>query len=229
MYTQVVVLALLLTGSVYVCQAQCYANLNQEVVTTYPQCANKPGASETAPFETLLRDLICDATCGPLYNATFYRLCPSPSVTALLLVEYYLAQCRVNANGQACYSFYNDSDIDMSVANNEALQLCSSSAQGACTDQCRARLMAISSYYGTCINSVFNSSYFRTFYELVPLFSYQLWTNCQVPVPVIGGGETVTTGPNDGMQSTSSAMTVVCLKIAIILAMILIFLTNSLI
>lgn len=214
MYTQAVVLVLLLAGSaVHVCQAQCYANVNQEVVTTYPQCANKPGASETAAFELILRDLVCDTTCGPLYNATFYRLCPSPVGIVFALIEYYEAQCRVNADGRVCYSFYNDSDIDMSVANMEALQLCSSSAQGDCTDQCRARLMAIGSYYGSCINSVFNSSYFRAFDPLVPLFSYQLWTNCQVPVP-----SPVYVGPEN---PTSSALAATSLKIVIMLAAVL--------
>ena len=170
------------------CQAQpCYADINQEVVTTYPQCANKPGSAETAPFEAILRDLVCDPTCGPLYNATFYWLCPSPIVSELLLVNYYLAQCRVNANGRACYSFYNDSDADMSIANNQAVQLCSSSVQqNTCSDQCKAQIMATKSYYGICINSVFNFTSFVVSNELLPLFSYQLWSNCGVPLPVTG-------------------------------------------
>ena len=207
MHTPVVVLALLLTGSIDMCQAQCYANINQETATTYPQCANQARAAETAPFEVVLRDLICDQTCGPLYNATFYRLCPSPSVSELLLVNYYLAQCRVNANGQACYSFYNDSEADMSVANNQAVQLCSSSMQSTCSEQCRAQLMAIKSYYGLCINSVFNFTFFSVSDDLLPLFSYQLWTNCGVSVPV-----------DEGVLPTSSALA--SLKVAVMLAML---------
>ena len=32
---------------------------------------------------------------------------------------------------------------------------------------------------------MFNSSYFHTFdYELLPLFTYALWTSCGVPIPV---------------------------------------------
>ena len=212
MYTQVVVLTLLLTGSFYVCQAQtCYANLNQAVGENYPQCADKSRAAETAPFEDTLRDLVCDPTCGPLYEATFFSLCPHRPAVGLLLVEYHLSLCKVNDNGQVCYTFYNDSEADMSVANNTVLQLCRSSAQGNCTDQCRAQLMAISSYYGTCINSVFNSTYFRIFDPLVPLFSYQLWTNCDVPVPVDGV-----------VPPTNSAIT--RLRIGIILAMLCVML-----
>lgn len=212
MYPPIAVLALLFFASFYdVCQAQnpCYADLNQQVATTYAQCGSKPGAAETAPFETVLRDLVCDSTCGPLYNATFYRLCPSPTVSELQLVSYYMAQCRVNANGQACYSFYNDSDADMSVANTQAVQLCSGSVQpSTCSEQCRAQLMAVKSYYGICVNSVFNLTIFP---ELLPLFSYQLWTNCGVSVPVYtGGGDTVTT--------PSSA--VACQKVAVMLAML---------
>ena len=188
----------------------CYDNINQEFVATYLQCADNPGATGTAPLEVFLGDLVCDPTCGPLYNSTFFSLCSSPSLVVRLLVEYYFVQCRVNANGRACYTFYNDSDIDMSVANNEALQLCNPSAQSnTCSDQCKARLMAIRNYYGVCVNSLFNSSYFQSFsYELVPLFSYRLWTNCEVPVPSSTGQGTE--------QPTSSAIT--CLKIAIILA-----------
>ena len=216
MYAPITVLTLLFIGSFHdnnMCWAQpCYEDINQQVISTYPECANKPGANFTAPFETFLRDLVCDPTCGPLFNATFYRLCPSPSISDLQLANYYLSQCRVNENGQACYSFYNNSEIDMSVANSTVLQLCSTSAQGACSDQCKDQLMAIRNYYGVCVNSVFNSSYFRTFYDLVPLFSYQLWTNCGVPVPVIGGGDTVTT------PSLSSAMA--SLKVVAMLAML---------
>lgn len=210
MYTIILVLALLLTGSM--CQEQpCYDMILQEVGSNYPQCASNARAAENGTFEDIFRDLICDPTCGPLYNATFYSLCPSPSMIDLLVNDYYLVQCRVNANGRACYSFYstNDSNVelDMSLANNEAIQLCSSSAQGTCSDQCRDRLVAIKNYYGVCGSSLYNSTYFRAFniINITSVFEYQLWTNCGVPVPVTGGGDTVTT-PNDGMQPTSSAM-----------------------
>ena len=220
MYAQVVVtvLALLISGSFDTRRAQCYVNINQEMATTYPQCATQANAANSEPFEIILRDLICDPTCGPLYNATFYRLCPSPSISELLLVNYYMAQCRVNANGRACYSFYNDSDADMSVANSQALQMCSSSIQqSTCSDRCRDQLMAIKNYYGVCLNSVLNFTFFAPSTELLPLFSYQLWTNCGVPVPAIGGGDTVTT------PSLSSAMA--SLKVAAMLAMLCAMLT----
>ena len=220
MYRPVAVLAMLLIGSFYdVCQAQpCYADLNQEVVSTYPQqCANKPGSADTAPFEEVLRDLVCDSTCGPLYNATFYQLCPSPTASGLELVNYYLAQCRVNANERACYSFYNDSDADLSVANSQAAQLCSTSVQqNTCSDQCKAQIMAINNYYGICINSVFNfSSSFVISNELLPLFTYQLWSNCGVPVPVTGSG-----GGDNIMPTSGDSSVVASMKVAAMLAML---------
>ena len=205
-------LALLLTGCA--CQQPCYESddrVFREVGANYPQCADKASAAENSTSqEDIFRDLICDPTCGPLYNATFHSLCPSPSVTDLIVIDYYLVQCRVNANGQACYTFYNTTDtrtvIDMSVANTEAVQECIGSAQGACSNQCKDRLMAIRNYYGVCGSSLYNSTYFRSFNftNITSLFSYQLWTNCGVSIPVSGGGEAVTT-PNDGMQTTGSA------------------------
>lgn len=59
---------------------------------------------------------------------------------------------------------------------------------GRCSDDCRNQLTAIGYHYGSCINSVFNSSYFHSFdYKLLPLFSYALWTSCGVliPMPII--------------------------------------------
>ena len=226
MYNTIRVLALLFTGSM--CQEPqqpCYDNILQEIGSNYPQCANNARAAENGTFEDIFRDLICDPTCGPLYNATFYALCPSPTMIDLLRLvnDYFLVQCRVNANGRVCYSFYttNDSNVylDMSLANSEALQLCRSSAQGTCSDQCRDRLVAIKNYYGVCGSSLYNSTYFRSFniINITSLFEYQLWTNCGVPVPVTGGGDTVTT-PNNAMRPTSSAMA--CLKVAVMLAML---------
>ena len=219
----ILVLALLLTGSV--CQEQpCYDNILQEVGSNYPQCANNARAAENGTFEDIFRDLICDSTCGPLYNATFYSLCPSPTMIDLLVADYYLVQCRVNANGRFCYSFYSTNDtntnLDMSLANNEALQLCNSSAQGTCSDQCRDRLVAIKNYYGVCGNSLYNSTYFRSFniINITSLFEYQLWTNCRVPVP---GDEVVPPVP----PTFSSALA--SLKVAVMLAMLCVMLAVS--
>lgn len=241
----ILVLALLLTGCA--CQQPCYESDDRvfhEVGANYPQCADKASAAENSTSqEDIFRDLICDPTCGPLYNATFHSLCPSPSVTDLIVIDYYLVQCRVNANGQACYTFYNTTDtrtvIDMSVANTEAVQECIGSAQGArCSNQCKDRLMAIRNYYGVCGSSLYNSTYFRSFNftNITSLFSYQLWTNCGVSIPVNGGGGGTTTvtrpvnmttpnavivttiTPNDRMQPTSSA--VARLRVAVMLAML---------
>ena len=186
-----------------VCQQPCYESDDRvfcEVGANYPQCADKASAAENSTSqEDIFRDLICDPTCGPLYNATFHSLCPSPSVTDLIVIDYYLVQCRVNANGRACYTLYNTTDtstvIDMSVANTEAVQECIGSAQGACSNQCKDRLMAIRNYYGVCGSSLYNSTYFRSFNftNTTSLFSYQLWTNYGVSIPVNGGGGGTTT------------------------------------
>ena len=191
MYTRLV-LALLLTGSFLAASGK--RTVRQDVnyctdddarnslyASTYPECARNLAAFER-PFEDTLRDLFCNATCGPLYASFFLERCTD--LVYQQLVQYYQLQCVVNEDGRPCYSFYNNSDIDMSVANPEAVTLCSSSATGACSDACAVRLEAIKDYYGTCINSVFNSTYFRfSGNDLPPLFQYRLWSNCGVSPP----------------------------------------------
>lgn len=156
--------------------------LNINFAATYPQCASNLDAFNE-PFEITLRDLFCNTTCGPLYKSFYLAQCTSP--TFQVLAMYYELQCNNNSNGMPCYSFYNNSEIDMRFASPEALQLCDSSIRNmVCSDGCRNQLVLIRNYYGSCVNSVFNSTYFKSFgYELLPLFSYQLWTSCEVPVP----------------------------------------------
>lgn len=163
--------------------------LNQNFGATYPQCASNLNAL-SQPFEITLRDLYCNTTCGPLYKTFFLSRCTSFSYR--LVVDYYVQQCVVNEAGMPCYSFYNDSEIDMTYASDQAIQLCNATIRGvgACSDECRQRLTAVGNYYGTCINSVFNSTYFRSFnYELLPLFSYRLWTTCGAPIPTSTGDQ----------------------------------------
>ena len=185
---------------------------NRNFAATYPQCASNLDAF-TKPFEITLRDLFCNATCGPLYKSFFFAQCTS--FTYRRVVEYYELQCNNNSNGMPCYSFYNDSEIDMSFASPEALQLCNSSIRSmVCSDSCRSQLISIKNYYGSCVNSVFNSSYFQSFgHELLPLFSYQLWTGCGVSVPA----ESAT-----GVPPTSSATHILSMKFAAIVILALI-------
>lgn len=190
---------------------------NRNFAATYPQCASNLNAF-TQPFEIPLRDLFCNSTCGPLYKTFFLAQCSS--LVYQLLVEYYELQCNVNANGMPCYSFYNDSEIDRSVANSESLQLCSSSMpeNNACSDACRNELTSIRNYYGSCVNSVFNSSYFRAGVDepLLPLFSYQLWTKCGVPLPTqqgSGGGTT----PAQVSPTSSATMSLTMFTVVFIL------------
>ena len=71
--------------------------------------------------------------------------------------------------------------------------------------------MAINNCYGICINSVFNfSSSFVISNELLPLFTYQLWSNCGVPVPV-----TEDDVPTSGDSSVMASM-----EVAVMLAML---------
>ena len=174
--------ALLLTSTLaVVTQAQTCSNVYETFIMDNPECRPEVGGG----FEADLRDLYCDETCGPMYRTYTFSVC-SASLSHTRLWDYYTSHCMVNADGRPCYSFYNGSETDMSLANNDALQLCTPSIQsGTCSDDCRNRLTAIGDHYGSCINSVFNSSYFHSFnYELLPLFSYTLWTSCGVPIPM---------------------------------------------
>ena len=188
---------------------------NRDFAEMYPQCASNLDAIQQ-PFEITLRDLYCNKTCGPLYESLFLSRCTSlsDSFTYRRLIDYYVLQCRVNEDGRPCYSFYNDSEIDMRLANQEAVNLCSSSQNSACSDACRARLEAISGYYGSCINSVFNSSYFQSFgHELLPLFTYRLWSNCEVPPPTAASVN----------PTTASAMAATPLKMVSVISVLLAF------
>ena len=164
----------------------CSSNLDKNFAAAYPQCANNPGLTNiaTSSFETFLQDLICDAKCGMQYLSLFVAQCPFEWYPET--AEYYRLQCKVNTNGRPCYSFYKNSMLDTSVVDTDvALELCRSSIKyNICSDECNAQLRAISTYYGSCVYSIFNSSLARSSGdELASLFSYQLWTSCGVSVP----------------------------------------------
>ena len=181
MYVQML-FTVLLTGTFAVMsEAQTCSNVYETFTMDNPECRPETGGG----FEADLRDLYCDETCGPMYQTYTFSVCAA-SLSRTRLWDYYTSHCTVNANGRPCYSFYNGSETDMSLANNDVLQLCNPSIQsGTCSDDCRNRLIAIGDHYGSCINSVFNSSYFHSFnYELLPLFSYALWISCGVPIPM---------------------------------------------
>ena len=162
----------------------CQDGLDKNFAAAYPQCANNPGLVKYLNFETWLHDLICDKKCGMPFLSQFVTQCPYEGYPEV--AKYYRGHCKVNQNGRPCYSFFKDSTFDTSVVDPDAaLQLCKSSIKyNMCSSKCSSQLRAISTYYGSCIEPVFNSSYFHSFdYELLPLFSYQLWTNCGVPLP----------------------------------------------
>ena len=128
--------------------------------------------------------LICDVNCGTPFLSLFVAQCPYKQT--LEIVKYYRGHCKVNANGRPCYSYYKNSVSDTSVVDPDiALQLCKPSIKyNTCTDKCSSQLKAISTYYGLCTDPLFNSSYFHSHdVKLLPLFSYQLWINCGVPIP----------------------------------------------
>ena len=182
-----VLFALLLINTLsVVTQTQSCSNVYETFTTNNPECRPEVGGG----FEADLRDLCCGETCGPMYWTYTFSVCAA-SLLRTRLWDYYTSHYTVNADGRPCYSFYNGSETesDMSLANNDALQLCTPSMQsGTCSDDCRNQLTAIGYHYGSCINSVFNSSYFHSFdYKLLPLFSYALWISCGVliPMPII--------------------------------------------
>ena len=161
----------------------CSANLNEKFVAAYPQCGNILGLEnmETADW---FQYLICDVNCGMPFLSLFVAQCPYKET--LEIVEYYRGLCKVNEDGRPCYTYYKNSASDMNVVDPDiTLQLCKPSIKyNICSDKCSSQLRAISTHYGLCIDPLFNSSYFHSFdVELLPLFSYQLWTNCGVPIP----------------------------------------------
>ena len=182
----------------------CQNRANDNFRLAYPQCESNLDAFNE-PFNVTLSDLFCNETCGPLYETAFTGECTSFSWQRV--IEYYRVQCRYNADGMPCYSFYIGNAIDMSYANNEALGLCNSTIRSnSCTDECRDRLTAISNYYGYCVNSVFNSTYFHSFdYELLPLFTYQLWSTCGVAIPPPGVIPTEAAVPTTEQRETTTA------------------------
>ena len=159
----------------------CTADLDKNFVAAYPQCANNPGLENNVEFEDYLQNIICDKNCGTQYLSSYFALCPYKETLDIL--GYYTGHCEVNADGRPCYSYYKNSMLDMD--EEITLQLCKSSIKyNVCSAKRSSQLRAISTLYGSCIGPLFNSSYFHSFdYELLPLFSYQLWTNCGVPVP----------------------------------------------
>ena len=164
--------------------ADCSADLDETLAAAgYPRCANSPSL-KTGHFEDFLRDLVCDEECGIPLLLLFVAQCPYEGYPEVAM--YYRQHCKVNARGQPCYSYLNNSELDTSVVNPViALQLCKPSiTYNTCSNKCRAQLRAIGTHYGSCIEPLFNSSYFYTFEnEHLPLFSYQLWTRCGVPLP----------------------------------------------
>ena len=153
-----------------------------DILAAHPQCANKL-ALENDEFEDMLQHIICDKNCGTLYLSSYFLLCPHKET--LDAIGYYMEQCKVNADGRPCYSYYKNSTFDMGEEIIGALQLCRPSIKyNMCSAICNSQLRAISNHYGSCIGPLFNSSYFHSFdAEYLPLFSYQLWTNCGVPIP----------------------------------------------
>ena len=156
-------------------------DIDKNFVAAYPQCANNPGLENNVEFEDALRNLFCDKNCGTQYLSSYFATCPYKET--LEIIGYYMEQCKVDAAGRPRYSYYKNSMLDMD--EEIALQLCKSSIKyNMCSPKCSSQLRAISTHYGSCIGPLFNNSYFHSFdYELLPLFSYQLWTNCGVPIP----------------------------------------------
>ena len=154
----------------------CSANLNENFVAAYPQCANNPGLMNmaTASFEAILRDLYCDAKCGMPFLSLFVAQCPYEGYPEAAV--YYRQHCKVNADGRPCYSYYKNFMLDKNIDLDATLQLCKSSIKyNMCSDKCSSQLRAIGTYYGSCINPIFNSSYAQlSGDELLSLFSYQL-------------------------------------------------------
>ena len=161
MYTRLV-LGLLLTGLFLVasskrtvCQVDenCLNNdtLISDYATTYPQCANNIDSFEQ-PSEDIFRDLICDATCGPLYELFVIERCTNPLYWLVTLYQRLL--CVVNEDGRLCYSFYLNSRMNMSVANSEAVAVCTPALNSNCSNTCATRLNAIKDHYGSCINLI---------------------------------------------------------------------------
>ena len=161
--------------------ADCIAVVNKNFAAAYPQCVNNQGL-ENMETEDQFQHIICDKNCGTPYFSLYIALCPHYHDPEML--KYYRGYCKVNTDGRPCYSYYKNSAFDMAFNPKIALQLCKPSIKYMCSDKCSSQLRAISTHYGSCIGPLFNSSYFHSSdVEYLPLFSYQLWTNCGVPIP----------------------------------------------
>ena len=183
------------------CDMDAFLYLIQLFNATYPQCASNLIAL-TMELVDFYRELICNTTCGPLLKSFYISMCTEYQP----VFDYYESNCLFNAAGRPCYSFYDDNNL---IFTNISLdhELCNSTIQeGACTEACRNSLTAIGNYYGLCINSIFNHTYLSSFnWEHLPLFTYQLWTSCSVPIP--------STGDRPGPTNTATAITIIACAI----------------
>ena len=151
----------------------CFDISNEKFAVAYPQCADNPGLKTAADMYYL----ICDANCGALYLSYYVTQCPSNE--NLQLFDYIWRNCKINEYGRPCYSYLKNFAPDMSAAE-AAFLLCKPSIEyNTCSEECSSRLRDIRSYYGSCIDPLFNSSYV----PYLPVLSYQLWTMCGVPIP----------------------------------------------
>jgi hypothetical protein len=159
--------------------AYCSDILNEKFVAAYPQCANN--RVENGEYEDFLQYIVCDKTCGILFLSSYFAFYQYKET--LDAIGYYMGHCEVNADGRPCYSYIKNSVYGMD--EEIALQLCKPSIKyNMCSAKCSSQLRAISAHYGSCINPLFNSSFHHSSdVESLPLFSYQLWTNCGVPIP----------------------------------------------
>jgi hypothetical protein len=158
--------------------ADCSADLNKNFAAAYPECANPASILDNMDLEYIFQYFFCEKNCGTPYLSLYFTLCPYKET--LDIIEYYKGYCEVNADGRPCYSY-----IKHSMENEIALQLCKPSIKyNTCSAKCSSQLRAISAHYGSCTDPLFNSSYFHSAdVDDLPLFSYQLWTNCGVPIP----------------------------------------------
>ena len=195
---------------------QCSRSDDYGYQTTYPQCANHYGLG-TENIEIFFGDFICSSSCGSLLLSYFRTQCQE--VVYQYIADYYELQCGVNADGIPCYRFFN-STFTRGFNCESAIEKCKSSIQeDTCSAKCRNELLAISDIFDSCVNSVYNNSYFHFIdHQILPLFSYQLWTACGVPtlpIPNVGGKNQAQTA-----TFTSSAGTFLGIIISLIAAII---------
>ena len=162
-----------------------------------PECADYNGIKKWT-LENFFGVFICNSSspCSSLLLSYFRTQCIEEVYR--YLADYYEVQCRVNADGIPCYKFYN-STFNKGFNETAALQKCRSSIQVEefCSGECKNQLEAISSVFGSCVNYIYNNSYFHFVgVGILPLFSYQLWRACGVPIPSGASGTQTATFTN---------------------------------